>query len=137
MPQSSACPYCDLAEMRRGAFVLENDLCLLSIKPSENGALEGAGIIIPKAHRPTVFDLTTEEWAATQTLLHQTRDHLDAGLAPDGYNVGWNVGELGGQHIMHAHFHVIPRFADEPMAGRGIRSHLKSVENRRASLLKT
>ncbi|UBV44513.1 HIT family protein (plasmid) [Deinococcus taeanensis] len=128
------CPYCDLAELRRDAFVLENDLCLLSIKASETGALEGAGIIVPKAHRVTAFDLTAGEWAATQELLLQVKAHLDAQLAPDGYNVGWNVGDVGGQHVMHAHLHVIPRFADEPKAGQGIRSHLKSAENRRLHL---
>ncbi len=61
----------------------------------------------------------------------QARAYLDAVLAPDGYNAGWNVGAVGGQHVMHAHLHVIPRFRDEPLAGRGIRSHLKVVENRR------
>ncbi|MCD0174679.1 HIT family protein [Deinococcus sp. 14RED07] len=130
MREDHACPYCNPAELRRDAFVLENDHCLLSIKPSETGALEGAGIIVPKAHRPTVFDLTPQEWAATQDLLLQARAHLEAVLTPDGYNAGWNVGVVGGQHVMHAHFHVIPRFRDEPMAGRGIRSHLKGAENR-------
>jgi diadenosine tetraphosphate (Ap4A) HIT family hydrolase len=131
MPDPSPCPYCDSAELRRDAFVLENDHCLLSIKPSETGALDGAGIIVPKAHRPTVFDLTPQEWAATHDLLLQARVHLDTTLAPDGFNAGWNVGEVGGQHVMHAHFHVIPRFRDEPRAGQGIRSHLKGAENRR------
>ncbi|WP_135228994.1 HIT family protein [Deinococcus fonticola] len=133
MRDDSPCPYCDTAELRRDAFVLENELCLLSIKPSETGALEGAGIIIPKAHRPTVFDLTPQEWVATQELLLQAKAHLDATLAPDGYNAGWNVGEVGGQHVMHAHFHVMPRFQDEPRAGQGIRSHLKDAGNRRRS----
>lgn len=116
--------------------MLENDLCLPSIKPGGNGALEGAGIIISKAHRPTVFDLTSEEWAATEVLLLQAKAHLDASYAPDGYNAGWSAGEVGGQHIMHAYFHVIPRSPDEPMAGRGIHSHLKSAENRRRSPVK-
>ena len=31
----------------------------------------------------------------------------------------------------HAHLHVIPRFADQPLAGQGIRSHLMSDANRR------
>ena len=34
------------------------------------------------------------------------------------------------QEVFHAHLHVIPRFRQEPMAGQGIRSHLKSEANR-------
>ncbi|GGL17550.1 HIT family protein [Deinococcus radiotolerans] len=117
MPAELPCPYCNAPELSRGAFGLENDLCLLSSKPSETGALESAGVIVSKAHRPTVFDLTPQKWAATQDLLLQARVHLDATLALDGYNAGWNVGKVGGQHVMHAHFHVIPRFQDEPLAG--------------------
>jgi histidine triad (HIT) family protein len=52
-------------------------------------------------------------------------------LRPDGFNVGWNCGPVGGQVIPHAHLHVIPRFADEPYAGKGIRHWLKQESNRR------
>ena len=56
---------------------------------------------------------------------------VDKKYHPDAYNVGWNCGEVGGQHIMHAHLHVIPRFNDEPYAGKGIRHWLKGTENKR------
>lgn len=52
-------------------------------------------------------------------------------LRPDGFNVGWNCFAAGGQSIPHAHLHVIPRFRDEPFAGKGIRHWLKSEANRR------
>jgi diadenosine tetraphosphate (Ap4A) HIT family hydrolase len=97
----------------------------------EQPVLKGSGIIIPKAHRATVFDLTPEEWAATYELLGRVRAKLEQELRPDGYNVGWNCGKVGGQEIHHAHLHVIPRFADEPFAGKGIRHWLKSDANRR------
>ena len=50
---------------------------------------------------------------------------------PDGYTVGWNVHPVGGQTVPHAHLHVIGRFADEPLAGKGLRHALKQPENRR------
>ena len=56
---------------------------------------------------------------------------VDRKLEPDGYNVGWNVGPVGGGHVPQAHLHVIPRFADEPFAGRGIRWWFKRAENTR------
>ena len=53
-----------------------------------------------------------------------------ARFAPDGYNVGWNCGATGGQEVFHAHLHVLPRFVQEPLAGKGIRAFLKSDANR-------
>jgi histidine triad (HIT) family protein len=94
------------------------------------GALKHSGVIIPVAHRETVFDLTESEVAATFRLLRKVKAQMDAEFSPDGYNVGWNCGSVGGQEVFHAHMHVIPRFRQEPLAAKGIRSHLKSEANR-------
>ena len=51
-----------------------------------------------------------------------------------GYNIGWNVNEVGGQEIFHAHLHVIPRYEDEPMSGKGIRYWIKQPQNKRIHL---
>ena len=94
------------------------------------GALKHSGIIVPVRHAETVFDLTADEVAATFRMLAQAKAWLDAEHQPDGYNVGWNSGAVAGQEVFHAHLHVIPRFAQEPFAGQGIRAHLKSDANR-------
>ena len=94
--------------------------------------LPGSGLIIPRQHRETVFDLTAVEWQDTYALLQRVKNLLDAQYAPDGYNLGWNVGSVGGQEVFHAHLHVIPRFRDEPLAGKGIRYWLKQENNKRA-----
>jgi diadenosine tetraphosphate (Ap4A) HIT family hydrolase len=67
---------------------------------------------------------------ATFALLKLVKEWMDERYHPDGYNVGWNCGEAGGQIAMHAHMHVIPRFRQEPYAGRGIRYWLKQTANR-------
>ncbi|MCB0078799.1 MAG: HIT family protein [Anaerolineales bacterium] len=119
------CPFCDpLAEDQ--SVVLENAHCRFLQQPDPT--LAGAGVIVPRRHRDSVFDLSAEEWAATGELLRQAKALLDERHAPDGYNVGWNTGEVGGQEIFHAHCHVIPRYADEPLAGKGIRYWLKQEE---------
>jgi diadenosine tetraphosphate (Ap4A) HIT family hydrolase len=93
--------------------------------------LTGSGIIVPRAHRETVFDLSREEFDATFSLLSPIRERLDRELRPHGYNLGWNCGTTAGQELFHCHLHVIPRFDDEPYAGRGIRYWLKQDANRR------
>ena len=125
------CPFCAPA-LIRDEIRLENDHCLVlqGIEP----VLVGSGLIIPKLHRETAFDLTEIEWIATYKLLHQVKALLDDEYSPQGYNVGWNCGQVGGQSVFHAHLHVIPRFEDEPYAGRGIRNWLKRDANRRLTI---
>ena len=120
-------PFCDISESEQVLF--EGDL--LYFMSTNDPTLTESGMILPKAHRDTVFDLTEEEWVESFTFLAEVKKYLDEKYSPDGYNVGWNVGATGGMSIAHSHMHVIPRFADEPLAGKGIRNHLKQPENRR------
>lgn len=116
-------------------IVLENAHCWFLRKPQT--VLSGSGIILPKSHRDTVFDLRPTEWRATRELLLAAKRLIDRELSPDGYNVGWNCGDAGGQQVRHAHLHVIPRFADEPHAGKGIRWWLNQTDNRRPGSVET
>jgi histidine triad (HIT) family protein len=77
--------------------------------------------------------LTQEEWEVTYILLQEVKQYIDEKHEPKGLNLGWNCGEVGGQHIFHAHFHIIPRYKDEPFAGKGIRYMFKGNENQRNS----
>lgn len=126
------CPFCVRGPRETGRVALENEHCLFLDGVEQ--VLQGSGVIVPKAHRPTVFDLTPDEWMATYDLLANVQEKMVRELQPAGFNVGWNCGEVGGQVIPHAHLHVIPRFPDEPFAGKGIRHWLKSEANLRPSL---
>ena len=117
---------CFGSSLMRGQIRLENELCFYLEHEFESG-----GMIIPKTLRETVFDLTQDEWNASFSLLQKAKALLEEELNPDGWNVGWNVLPVGGQHVPIAHLHIIPRFADEPFAGRGIRWWIKQKENSR------
>ena len=125
----SDCPYCHLtkAEPR---VVFRDELALFLQDERYQGALKHSGVIIPVEHRETVFDLTGEEIAATFKLLGTVKRWMDAQFHPAGYNIGWNCGATAGQELFHAHLHVIPRFSQEPLAGKGIRALLKSDANK-------
>ena len=123
-----SCLFCP-PRLANEEIVLQNELCLFLQQPQP--VLIGSGLIVPKVHRETVFELTREEWAATYDLLQAVKALLNEQYSPQGYNVGWNCGRVGGQEVFHAHLHVIPRYADEPFAGRGIRYWLKRDVNKR------
>jgi diadenosine tetraphosphate (Ap4A) HIT family hydrolase len=124
----SGCLFCS-DSVKENEIILENKLCLFLQR--EEPVLIGSGLIIPRAHRETAFDLTPAEWNETYELLHEVKKRIDLQFHPDGYNLGWNIGAIGGQEIFHAHLHVIPRYADEHYAGKGIRYWLKQEANKR------
>jgi histidine triad (HIT) family protein len=121
------CIYCNITQESYHEIILSNDLCIYSLLKEQE--IKGAGIIVPRSHRETVFDLTPEEWNATYALLHEVKKYIDINYKPDGYNVGWNSGEVAGQHIFHSHLHVIPRYSSEPLAGKGLRYLFKTQDS--------
>lgn len=125
---NNECQFCIDNQSLKGEILAQNNLCYFveSIDP----VLKHAGLIIPFRHAETPFDLNKEEWNATQDLLHKAKTILDE-HNPDGYNIGWNIGADAGQHMFHAHLHVIARFADEPLRGKGIRYAFKQESNQR------
>jgi diadenosine tetraphosphate (Ap4A) HIT family hydrolase len=120
------CPFC--SQKIEEESVLQNELCYFLQR--EEPILIGSGLIIPKRHCRTVFDLNAAEWQATYSLIQSVKELLDGTYHPDGYNLGWNCETTAGQEIFHAHLHVIPRYDDEPLAGQGIRYLLKQENNR-------
>jgi diadenosine tetraphosphate (Ap4A) HIT family hydrolase len=123
-----SCPFCP-PKVNDEFITLENELSLfIDLK---HPILQGSGIIVPRTHRELTFDLIAEEIASTFSLLTEVKALLDAEYSPEGYNLGWNCGTVAGQTVFHAHLHVIPRYASEPYAGKGIRYWLKQESNRR------
>lgn len=122
------CPFCR-ETLSAEQIVLESEHCLFLQR--DEPVLQGSGLIVPKAHRRTVFDLSPEEVSDTFRLLHRAKDLIDECNRPAGYNIGWNCGRAAGQEIFHAHLHVIPRYEDEPHAGKGMRHWIKQQDNRR------
>ena len=89
---------------------------------------EGHMLVVPKRHIATYFEAYPEELAAINDLIFQVKYLLDFKYSPDGYNVGINVGEAGGQTVPHFHVHVIPRYIGDVENPRGgIRKIKKSV----------
>ena len=123
-----SCPFCP-PKVNDEFITLENELSLfIDLK---HPTLQGSGIIVPRTHRESTFDLIAEEIASTFSLLTEVKALLDAEYSPEGYNLGWNCGTVAGQTVFHAHLHVIPRYASEPYAGKGLRYWLKQESNRR------
>ena len=124
------CNFCLENNALRGKILAQDDFCYIveSIDP----ILQHAVMIITKRHVETPFEMNEQEWASIKKYLLESEKIL-SGVNPDGFIIGWNVKETAGQRVSHAHLHVVARFNDEPLAGKGICYFFKQEENRRQS----
>lgn len=83
----------------------------------------GHVLVVSRRTVPTWFEATPEEQAGILALITEVKHLLDQREPrPDGYNVGFNAGEVAGQTVMHLHVHVIPRYqGDMPDPRGGVR----------------
>ncbi|HQL86150.1 MAG: HIT domain-containing protein [Lentisphaerae bacterium] len=86
------------------AFVLLNDFPYTS----------GHVLVAPYRHVSTLTDLTAGERQDVLDLLIQAQDVLTKVMQPQGFNVGFNIGEAAGAGVKdHVHGHVVPRWSGD------------------------
>ena len=79
----------------------------------------GHSLVVPKAHRETLFAQNTYIEADIWSLVARVRVKLQSQFNPDGFNVGLYDGHAAGQTLEHAHIHIIPRFDCDVADPRG------------------
>ncbi len=80
---------------------------------------KGHCLIVPHRVYSDYFESTNEEVIGLQKLVLETKKLLDGKFQPDGFNVGINSGETGGQTVPHVHIHLIPRYKGDMENPRG------------------
>ncbi|BCS35966.1 HIT family protein [Luteitalea sp. TBR-22] len=110
------CVFCD--RIARAELLISNELAAAF----QDGypLSPGHTLIVPRRHEADFLALTAEEQQAIWALVEPARRLIEAaGIQPDGYNIGVNVGIAAGQTIDHAHLHVIPRHRGDVADPRG------------------
>jgi ATP adenylyltransferase len=80
---------------------------LLNKFPYSSGHL----LVSPTRHAGGFGDLTDPEALEVHRLAARGVEALRAEYAPQGYNLGWNLGRAAGAGIEeHVHLHVVPRW---------------------------
>lgn len=125
------CPFCVPNDILRCNVLYEDDLWYIT--DMEDGELKHGYMMITKRHIQTPFDISEAEWGQLRELLKRCKVLLDK-YVPDGYNLGWNINPVGGQNVDHAHLHLFGRFADEPLAHKGLRYAFKQPGNKRVGV---
>jgi diadenosine tetraphosphate (Ap4A) HIT family hydrolase len=131
MNEDSNCPFCIENNLLRVPVIYEDDLWYFA--EMHEGSIQNAGMAITKRHIKTPFDINEAEWSSLRQLLPKFKLLIDQNEKAQGYNIGWNVMPVGGQNVDHAHLHIIARYEDEPLAGKGIRYAFKADSNARSN----
>lgn len=81
-------------------------LAFLDIFP----CVDGHVVVIPKTHAATLPELPVEKVGPLYEAVQTTMKRVQEALGCDGFSVGWNHGEAGGQAVPHLHVHILPRW---------------------------
>jgi diadenosine tetraphosphate (Ap4A) HIT family hydrolase len=110
--KDQSCPLCQEEDV-----ILRNDYAY--VRRDNFQLSRGHVLVVPIRHVAGYFDMTLEEKHAIVTLLDQAKALIESEHAPDGYNIGVNIGKAGGQSRMHVHVHLIPRYEGDVADPRG------------------
>jgi ATP adenylyltransferase len=92
--------------IHRGAHVI----ALLNKFPYSSGHF----MVAPVRHVGEYGELTDEEVLELHRFASVGMGALAETYAPQGYNLGWNLGRIAGAGIVdHVHLHVVPRWAGD------------------------
>ena len=95
--------------------VCENDMAyaFMDINPGTRGHT----LVIPRAHRRTIRDMTDADLSAVIVMAKKIAVAMDIALAPAGLNLHQSNGKRAGQVVPHFHLHLLPRYANDSIQG--------------------
>jgi ATP adenylyltransferase len=88
----------------------EQAFVLLNRYPYASGHL----MVAPYRHEGDFGALVADEAVEIHRLAARATDVLRQVMAPQGYNLGWNLGRIAGAGVVeHVHQHIVPRWAGD------------------------
>jgi ATP adenylyltransferase len=114
-PKAEGCIFCHAAGRgndRENLVLLRGERAFLILNrfPYNNGHF----MVVPYTHVPSLEDLDAPVLTEMMQLLNRGLAALRAIMAPDGFNVGANLGQVAGAGIEdHVHLHAVPRWAGD------------------------
>lgn len=97
----------------------------------------GHALVVPKVEAENIFDLPVASLQSlittTQLIARAAKQAFDA----DGITLMQFNGAAAGQTVPHIHFHVLPRYADQPLHSHAREMADKAVLAKHAEQLRT
>jgi len=106
------CRACAEREDRRNLLLRRGRTCALIMNryPYNNGHL----MAFPYRHQASIAEIGSEERLELMDLVDESIKVLSKTLNPDGFNVGFNLGQVAGAGLeTHLHAHIVPRWSGD------------------------
>ena len=112
--QSTGCVFCAALETDEGRaltlFIGTTCFVILNLYPYNAGHL----MVVPKRHVPILADVRPDELVELAELMRRSEMALNEVYAPQGINLGMNLGRPAGAGIVdHLHLHLVPRWTGD------------------------
>lgn len=92
-------------------FEDEHTLAFLDIMPQADGHT----LVIPKQPAETLFELSEAATLACMRVVHRLAPVLYKAMDSAGIQIMQANGAAAGQTVPHVHFHIIPRYENQPL----------------------
>jgi histidine triad (HIT) family protein len=89
----------------------EHTVAVMDINPWTRGH----AVVIPRRHAKDVFEISDDDLSAVIHAAKRLATMMRDTLGCDGVNLLQSNGAAAWQTIFHLHFHVIPRYDDDPL----------------------
>ncbi|MFA6321284.1 MAG: HIT domain-containing protein [Candidatus Omnitrophota bacterium] len=105
------CIFCGIKSTKsKTGYILRrstHSFSMLNLFPYNNGHV----MVAPYRHVKSLEFLTDAELADLMKLVNITKKDIDRKLKPHGFNIGMNIGKVGGAGFAgHVHIHIVPRW---------------------------
>lgn len=111
---SDDCLFCKIVAGEIPASKVHEDdrtVAFMDINPATRGHL----LVIPKAHAADLHEIAPEDLSACAQVVQMLAERARERLGADGFNVLNSCGRAAWQTVFHFHFHLIPRYHDDPL----------------------
>ena len=107
--KQQGCIFCEALGQRDQLTLFKGGrtMVMMNKYPYINGHL----LVAPLRHVSALDELGTDEMGALLSTVEKSIGILKKAMAPDGFNVGLNLGKVAGAGVEeHLHFHIVPRW---------------------------
>jgi histidine triad (HIT) family protein len=108
------CLFCKIVAGEIPAQIVHADartVAFMDIAP----ATRGHCLVVPRVHTEDLLTADPEDVAAVALVAQELARRAYEDLGAEGVNVLQSSGAAAWQSVFHLHFHVIPRYAEDPL----------------------
>ena len=108
------CLFCGIVEGSIPSQTVDSDEHTVSFMDI-NPATPGHALVVPRAHSEDLIAIEPDDLEAASVAAQRLAKRMDEVLKPDGINILNCCRPAAWQTVFHYHWHVIPRYEDDPL----------------------